>query len=146
MADLSLYPEASTLLDNLSELLECAPPPFIYVHDPTTSARTGAAIRALLAGLPLRHAALDTVCCFSARLVFDSALNALARHVLVWNAGAANWGSERHNESLDAFLHGLRAVPGAGRMVLLVENAARMHAAVPELRAPLARLSELVSA
>jgi origin recognition complex subunit 5 len=160
-ATASLYPEASALLEDLSDLLALSPPPFLYVHDPTTPRRTNSAIDALLTELSssdktLRHASLDAISCFSARIFYDTTINALTHHEPTWESGAANWGTERYNESLDAFLHGIRAAANhvaeeeEGRledvqMVLLVENAERMKDATPELLVPLARLYELVS-
>jgi origin recognition complex subunit 5 len=104
----------------------------------------------------MRYARLDGVACFSSRVLYDSVINKIAKHVPTWDDGGDNWGTERYNESLDAFLHGLRAVSeqvakdqailsNSVRSILLLENAEHMKDSIPELLVPLARLAELVS-
>jgi origin recognition complex subunit 5 len=168
----SEHPGYEALITDLAFLLECAPPPFIYVHDAASPRLAGRAIGGLLnsfstsisgAGASLTYTELDAVVCFNARLFYDTAINALAGWAPKWEDGCANWappGREGHrwNDSLDSFFHGLRAVRdwkialnngGNGRdtqLVLLIERAERLRDSLPELVVPLSRLGELVSA
>lgn len=183
---LSASPEYQTVRSELSALLVSCPPPFIYVHDPDNVRLTAAIIQSTLTDLvsgsadilDLRFAFVNAVACFSPRILFDTALNALAGWTPDWHDGAQNWqghpGAEarRHNENIDAFVHGLQAIPtgaataasstgvnGGGkgkgraqerppatcRMVLIVERAERLKDNLPDLVVPLTRLAELVS-
>lgn len=108
--------------------------------------------------------------CFTARAFYDKALNALAGFQPNWEDGSENWSDEsgqRWNESVDGFVHGLRAVyadavnmgkEGEGsqqtgdrrgdsdvRMILVIERAERLKDTLPDLLVPLTRLAELVS-
>jgi origin recognition complex subunit 5 len=156
-AVLAAHPTHRALLSILSTLLPAAAPPFLYIHDPHTPRLAGCAVRELLASLSasddaFRATTLDGVACFTPKLLFTRTLDALARHVPMW-PDCRSWtgpGGERYDESLDSFLHGLRALesqvradnPGADvRMVLFVDHAERV---LPELLVPLARLAELV--
>jgi origin recognition complex subunit 5 len=128
-----------------------SPPPFIHINDSFTPRRTSAAINSCLSSSDIHYAAIDAIQCFSPRLLFDTALNAFAKHEAEWEDGVQNWGTERHNESLDAFLHELRAV-GASLskqqdaklddllLVLFVENVERWKDSMPEVVVPLTRL------
>ncbi|EPT02035.1 hypothetical protein FOMPIDRAFT_141897 [Fomitopsis schrenkii] len=126
----------------------------------------------------LRYAFADAAACFTPRLFFDTVINALSTHTPSWEDGCENWAGPsgeglRWNESLDTFLHGLRAVaadvekdePGASatlsrkgkarakvngdrrgekcRLVLVVERPERLKDNMPELLVPLTRLAEL---
>ena len=163
------------IASQLLTLVAAHPPPFIYVHDPSTPRVTASAVSSTLRGLQdrpelnLAFAHINAVSCFTPRLLYDNALNALAGWEPAWEDGCANWSgplegtSQRFNESFDGFTHGLRAVwndvlartrqDGHGgkataeqtRLVMLVENADRLKETMPDLLAPLARLAELVS-
>ena len=162
---LNAHPGYEAVLTDLSFLLTCAPPPFIYVHDPTSPRLASGALSALLSYVSsvqpsILHAQVDAVTCFSARLIYDTVINALAGWEPRWEDGCANWAPEgmegqRWNDSLDGFLHGIRAVrrharagkchQEAERMLLVVECAERLRDNVPDLVVPLTRLGELVS-
>ena len=117
-------PEFETVKSHLAALLLSYPPPFIYVHDPDNVRLTTAAIRSTLAHLAsgstelvdLKYASVNAVACFSPRILFDTALNALAGWTPDWRDGAQNWqgppGAEarRYNENFDSFVHGLQAI------------------------------------
>lgn len=121
---LSASPEYETATSELSALLVSYPPPFIYVHDQDNIRLTAATIRSTLTDLvsgsadilDLRCAFLDAVACFSPRILFDTALNALAGWTPRWDDGAQNWqghpgaDARRYNENIDAFIHGLQAI------------------------------------
>lgn len=166
------------LASQITALTSSYPPPFIFVHDPHTPRVASTTVCAALARLQQDHAGLALAhlkcdACFTPRLLYDTALNALAGWVPRWEDGCANWTgplegtSQRYNESVDGFTHGLRAVwnqlqrerAGEGadgqpngragaelRLVLVLENAERLRETMPDLLAPLARLAELVSA
>ncbi|KAI0330642.1 hypothetical protein GY45DRAFT_1323379 [Cubamyces sp. BRFM 1775] len=178
---LAQSPEYEIISAHLSTLLLAYPPPFIFVHDPEHARLTSSVIRTTLDSLAshndshtnLLYAHLDAVACFSPRILFDTALNALARWTPDWEAGALNWSaladSRRYNENVDAFVHGIQAIhaetaaaianvdggKGKGkekttgsrqascRMVLLIERAERLRDNMPELLVPLTRLAEL---
>lgn len=121
---LSASPESDAVRSELCALLVSYPPPFIYIHDPDNVRLTAATIRStltnLVSGSPdileLRYAFVNAVACFSPRILFDTALNALAGWTPDWRDGAQNWhgspGAEarRYNENVDAFVHGLQAI------------------------------------
>lgn len=121
LADRTEYDEATS---HLSALLQSYPPPFIFVHDPENPRLTATSISSALRTLAsepddlvqLRYACVNAVSCFSARIFFDTALNALAGWTPDWQGGAQNWlgpaGAEgrRYNENFDAFVHGVQAV------------------------------------
>ncbi|TCD63312.1 hypothetical protein EIP91_005693 [Steccherinum ochraceum] len=169
-----------TLLAHLSTLIDVAPPPFIHVHDPHTP-RISASLLRTLARRPqtsdpafptphIAYACVNAVACFTPRLFYDTVLNALARWTPKWETGCENWtddSGQRFNESVDGFVHGLRAVHSwlgqsgssskmsakakgkarddgnAVRLVLIVERAERLKDNVPDLIVPLTRLAEL---
>lgn len=158
------HPGYDSLFNHLGTLIASYPPPFISIHDPNTPRLTTQALNALLQTLSDRtptflYARIDGIACFTSRLFYDTALNALARWQPRWEDGCANWSAsgtgaeERYNESLDGFLHGLRAVKTSHvlaakdevRMVLVVGHAERLRENLPELLVPLTRLAELVS-
>ena len=172
------YEEAAS---HLSALLQSYPPPFIFVHDPENPRLAASAVRFTLQNLAsgsselvqLKYACINAVACFSPRILFDTALNALAGWVPDWQSGAQNWlgptgEGRRFNENFDAFMHGLQAIyadtaamgrgsdvgKGKGRasdracptprLVLMVERAERLRDNLPELLVPLTRLAEQV--
>jgi origin recognition complex subunit 5 len=165
----SAHPGYEAALSDLAFLLDCAPPPFVYIQDPNPRL-AGLALAALLAHLSsssptFLHAQVDAIECFNARLFYDTVLNSLAKWEPQWQSGCANWAppgmeGQRWNDSLDSFLHGLRTVqnsrtPRIGNLaeedastpmvVLVVEHAERVRESSLELMAPLTRLGELVS-
>ncbi|KAI0708090.1 origin recognition complex subunit 5 C-terminus-domain-containing protein [Cerioporus squamosus] len=112
---------------HLSALLSSYPPPFIFIHDPETPRLTASVVRSALQSLAskplvadtepcqLKHACINAVACFSGRIFYDTALNALAEWTPDWRDGATNWhgsGAEarRFNENFDAFVHGIQAL------------------------------------
>lgn len=150
------------LLLDIEDLLTTFPPNFIVIHDQRTSNLTANAVNSLLQSFSTKsplflHASIDAIACFTPRLFYDTVINSLAGWTPRWEDGCANWSpsgsEERYNESLDAFLHGLRAVstslPSTSleelRMVLFIENAERLRESMPELLVPLTRLAEVVS-
>lgn len=116
-------PGYENLIFQVTTLVTTYPPPFLYINDPTTPRIASSVLKALLLGcseLPLsaspqiRFAHVNAVACFTARLFYDTVLNAMARWSIKWEEGCENWsgegGGERWNESIDGFLHGLRAI------------------------------------
>ena len=111
----------ANLRSELSELVASYPPPFIYVHDPHTSRIATSTVVSTLStlktnGANIAFAHANAVACFTPRLLYDTALNALAGWSPDWEDGCANWTgplegtSQRFNESFDGFTHGVRAV------------------------------------
>lgn len=166
------------LCDELSTLIAIYPPPFIYINDTICPRLTSSIVASLLDKIDstdpgpskrVHFAKVNAVACFTARLLYDSILNALTKWSPDWNDGCANWSLEgdtqRFNENFDGFIHGLRAVSshlrekargnGKGkermkleadgvRLVIVVEHAERLKETLPELLVPLTRLAELV--
>ncbi|KAL7284243.1 hypothetical protein ACG7TL_001525 [Trametes sanguinea] len=172
--------EYELVSSHLSALLLSYPPSFIFVHDPENARLTASVIRANLETLApqnessvnVTYACINGVACFSPRILFDTALNALARRTPDWEDGALNWSPQadgrRYNDNVDAFVHGIQAIfaervgastrmhaAGKGkekaasasqpttRMVLVIERAERLKDNVPDLLVPLTRLAEL---
>ncbi|KAH9896798.1 origin recognition complex subunit 5 C-terminus-domain-containing protein [Cubamyces lactineus] len=177
---LSQSPEYEIVSAHLSTLLLAYPPQFIFVHDPEHARLTSSVIRSTLDSLAshndshanIYYAHINAVACFSPRILFDTALNSLARWTPDWKDGALNWSASPHgrrfNENVDAFVHGVQAIyadtaaatanvngKGKGkekptesrqascRIVLLIERAERLRDNMPELLVPLTRLAEL---
>ncbi|KAI0360740.1 hypothetical protein OH77DRAFT_1418741 [Trametes cingulata] len=107
---------------HLSALLLSYPPPFIFIHDPENARLTSSVVASTLellasqndAAVDLTYSCLNAVACFSSRVLFDTALNALARWTPDWENGALNWSASadgrRYNENFDAFVHGIQAI------------------------------------
>ncbi|KAG6879298.1 hypothetical protein C0992_003783 [Termitomyces sp. T32_za158] len=165
------------LCDELSTLIATFPPPFIYINDTTCPRITSSIVASLLDKIEstdpgpskrVHFAKVNAVACFTARLLYDSVLNALAKRSPDWNDGRMNrsleGNTQRFNESFDGFIHGLRAVSshlhenarenkkGKERMkleaddvrlVIVVERAERLKETLPEFLVPLTRLAEL---
>ncbi|KAG6815933.1 hypothetical protein H0H87_010093 [Tephrocybe sp. NHM501043] len=169
------------LCDELSTLVSNYPPPFIYINDTTCPKLTASIVGTLLEEINdtdpgpskrVHHAKVNGVACFTARLLYDSILNALSKWNVQWADGCANWNIEgdpqRFNEHFDSFIHGLRALSvqlrekalgkGKGkekergraardvddvRLVIVVERAERLKETLPELLVALTRLAEL---
>jgi origin recognition complex subunit 5 len=135
-------------------------PSFMYLNDTDAIPTTIAVINNVLDHLSsppgpskISYACTDAIACFSARLLSESIINALASWAPQWEDGALNWGADkgmRWNNTFGGFLHGLLAVhaylgtgkEGDVRPVIVVEHAEKL---IPELMAPLMRLPELVS-
>ncbi|RDX41623.1 hypothetical protein OH76DRAFT_188022 [Lentinus brumalis] len=126
-AALADSPHYEFVSSHLSALLSSYPPPFIFIHDPESSRLAASVVRSALQDLAsqplvtdtgltqLKFACVNAVACFSARIIYDTALNALAGWTPDWRDGATNWhgtGAEarRFNENFDAFVHGIQAV------------------------------------
>ncbi|OAX34000.1 putative origin recognition complex, subunit 5-like protein [Rhizopogon vinicolor AM-OR11-026] len=143
--------------------------PFLYITDRYNPRITASLLsqiycnRADTLDCPhIRFARINAVACFTARLLYDTVLNALAGWKVTWDNGCQNWPGEdgqRYNDSIDSFLHGLRRLrnipwegngQGKGKaaeeeptMVLLIERAERLKDNLPDLIVPLTRLAEL---
>jgi origin recognition complex subunit 5 len=180
------FPGNDALISQLTAFITTCPATFTYIHDPYTSRVTASLVNALISSLSavpgddmvpvIASAQVNAVACFTPRLFYDTAVNRLAKWRPRWEDGCENWpggavGGVRYNDSLDGFLHGLRALQtqlssnemeapsprkGKGKarvqngakavkMVLVVDRAERLKDSLPELLVPLARLSELVS-
>lgn len=167
-------------------LISSYPPPFIYINDPVTPRITSSVVKSTLSIIAaasskpssnpqqILYAQVNAVACFTARLLYDSVLNALANWRIEWDRGCENWSADgdmpRWNESLDGFMHGLRAIRAhlgnAGReikqggkskakanqtvesdirIVVVIERAERLSETLPDMIVSLSRLAELVS-
>lgn len=111
----------SDLEHQLSALVVSYPPPFIYVHDPCTTRVATSTVLTTLSnvknnGTNVVFAHINAIACFTPRLLYNNALNALAGWTPSWEDGCSNWTgplegtSQRFNESFDGFTHGLRAI------------------------------------
>ena len=164
---LEKHPGYEKLVSELCTLLPIYSPPFIYINDPMTVRITSEVVNSVLGALspPICFAHVNGVACFTPRLLYDSVLNSLADWHPKWEDGCQNWSVDgdaiRWNESVDGFLHGLRALNAfkskmseeeAGvdgsldqvRMVLVVDRPERLKETLPDLIVPLTRLAELV--
>ncbi|KAH9921804.1 origin recognition complex subunit 5 C-terminus-domain-containing protein, partial [Fomitopsis serialis] len=155
------HPGYEDVTTQLATLLATSPLHFIHVYDPECARIASECLRGLLEHLSeeipcFRYAFANAVACFTPRLFYDTVINALARHTPTWEDGCENWAGpsgegQRWNESIDTFLHGLRAVSKHEqqwgrercRMVLVVERPERLKENTPELLVPLTRLAEL---
>ncbi|KAG1852664.1 putative origin recognition complex, subunit 5-like protein [Suillus subluteus] len=129
--------------------------PFLYITDRHNPRITASLLNQIYRNSedcsPTHFAHINATACFTARLLYDTVLNALAGWEVAWENG--------YNDSIDSFLHGLRnlrnkswqgTAKGNGRtadeepkMVLLVERAERLKDNLPDLIVPLTRLAEL---
>ena len=186
------FPGNDALISQLITLITTCPPTFTYLHDPHTPRPTASLVNTLISSLSaidanssapgddavpiFASAQVNAVASFSPRLFYDTTFNRLAKWRPRWEDGCANWpggtaGGARYNDSLDGFLHGLRALQvqlsgdetevqsprkrrgktreqnkaKAVKMVLVVERAERLRESLPGLLVPLTRLAELVS-
>lgn len=151
-----------SLASTLFSFWTTSPPPCIHICDPTTAQGTAKIIPELL---NVAHQAADTpqifsvqmdaTECITPKILFDRILNGLADWTPDWEDNAQNWApasGERHNHSLDAFVHGLRALYqerlGIGSqqqaiVVVVISFAERLKETVPALINPLTRLADL---
>jgi origin recognition complex subunit 5 len=187
------FPGNDALISQLVTLITTCPPTFTYLHDPHTPRATASLVNTLTSSLSaidaksfapdddavpiIASAQINAIASFSPRLFYDTTFNRLAKWRPRWEDGCENWpggtagGGVRYNDSLDGFLHGLRALqvqlcgdetevksPRKGRgktraqdapkvvkMVLVVDRAERLKESLPGLLVPLTRLAELVS-
>lgn len=118
-------PGFGNLIFQVTSLVTTYPPPFLYINDPTTPRIASSVLKSLLlecSKLPMsacpqiRFAHVNAVACFTARIFYDTVLNTMAEWRVKWDEGCENWSDEsgqRWNESVDGFVHGLRAVYAA---------------------------------
>ena len=186
------FPGNDALISQLITLITTCPPTFTYLHDSHTPRATASLVNSLISSLSaidpnssapgedavpiIASAQVNAVASFSPRLFYDTTFNRLTKWRPRWEDGCANWpggtaGGVRYNDSLDGFLHGLRALQiqlcgdetevrsprkGKGKaraqnktkvvkMVLVVDRAERLKESLPGLLVPLTRLAELVS-
>ena len=187
------FPGNDALISQLITLITTCPPTFTYLHDPHTPRATASLVNTLIPSLSaidansssalgddavpiIASAQVNAVASFSPRLFYDTTLNRLAKWRPRWEDGCGNWpggsaGGARYNDSLDGFLHGLRALQAqlsgdeteaqsprkrrgkvggqnkakVVKMVLVVDRAERLRESLPGLLVPLTRLAELVS-
>lgn len=117
------HPGYEGLVFQVASLVTTYPPSFLYINDPTTPRIASSVLKSTLlecAKLPLnaspriRFACVNAVACITARIFYDTVLNTMARWSVKWEEGCENWSGEnsgqRWNESLDGFLHGLKAI------------------------------------
>ncbi|KAI0049321.1 hypothetical protein FA95DRAFT_1556974 [Auriscalpium vulgare] len=127
-------PNDALLLELHTLLTSGSPPPFVYVHDPSTARATGVRVRTWLHDLssatalssnngtianelpaesPLAPgtlfltAFLSAVSAFTPRLIYDTCLNSLATHMPSWEHGCTNYAA---SAGLDGFIHGLQTL------------------------------------
>jgi origin recognition complex subunit 5 len=168
------FPGSDSLASQLITLITTCPPTFTYLHDPQTPRATASLVNTLISSLsaidakcfaldddivPIIAAAqVNAIACFSPRLFYDTTFNRLAKWRPRWEDRCENWpggagGGVRYNDSLDGFLHGLRALetqlrgdetkvesPHKGRGKTRVQSVVKAVKMVP-----LTRLAELVS-
>ncbi|PPQ85121.1 LOW QUALITY PROTEIN: hypothetical protein CVT25_004221 [Psilocybe cyanescens] len=181
---LRAFPGYEHISYELGTLLSTHPPPFIYIQDTEALTIALGAIDALLRDLAkispsecpskLHYARVDSVACFTSRLLYESVINSIVGWEPDWEDGCENWaaaeGDVRWNKNLDSFLHGLQTAhhhlsrkngasagsssKGKGkqidsgydnvRLVIVIERVERLKDTLPELVVPLTRLAELV--
>lgn len=160
------YPGYEKFTSHITSVTSSYVLPFLYItdrHNPRITASLLNQIYRNSEDCSSTHLAhINATACFTARLLYDTVLNALAGWEVAWENGCQNWPGEdgkRYNDSIDSFLHGLRnlrnkywegTAKGNGRtadeepkMVLLVERAERLKDNLPDLIVPLTRLAEL---
>ena len=161
-AILKEHPGRETLITTLHTYWTTFSPPFLHIYDPTTPQNTVQIVRALLSLIreqvssSLLSIVLDATECVTPKLMFDRILNGLAEWTPDWNAGVVNWASssgERYGGSLDAFIHGIRALhrdkvketlASSLSMIIVITNAERLKENAPGIIVPLMRLRDLV--
>ncbi|KAG6373225.1 putative origin recognition complex, subunit 5-like protein [Boletus reticuloceps] len=169
------HPGYTSFITHFTTLASTHPPPFIYVTDTNNPRITTSVIDAIFHGVssipgapPTQYAHVNAVACITPRVFYDTVLNVLAGWTPSWKNGCQVWpgdDSQRYNDSIDSFLHGLRRLhlerttdsskgKGKGKavaskseqdpsMVILIERAERLSESLPELIVPLSRLAEL---
>ncbi|KIM24954.1 hypothetical protein M408DRAFT_331435 [Serendipita vermifera MAFF 305830] len=161
---LQRWPGRESLASTLFSFWTTSPPACVHICDPTTAQGTAKMFPELLKAAHeatdtprIFSVQLDATECISSKLVFDRILNGLADWTPSWEDGAQNWApasGERHNHSLDAFVHGLRALyqerlgidsQQQANMIIFISFAERLRESVPTLINPLTRLADLTS-
>ncbi|KAG0697046.1 OPT oligopeptide transporter protein-domain-containing protein [Suillus ampliporus] len=160
------FPGHEKFITHITSITSSFTLPFLYItdrHNPRITASVLDQIYRNSADCSsTRFAHINVAACFTARLLYDTVLNALAGWEVSWENGCQNWPDEdgkRYNDNIDSFLHGLRNLrntfwegqgKGKGRavdeeptMVLLIERSERLKDNLPDLVVPLTRLAEL---
>ncbi|KAG1865655.1 OPT oligopeptide transporter protein-domain-containing protein [Suillus tomentosus] len=160
------FPGYEKFISHITSVTSTFVLPFLYITDRRNPRITASLLNQICCNSgdcsPTHFAHINATACFTARLLYDTVLNALARWEVAWENGCRNWPGEdgkRYNDSVDSFLHGLRNLrnkswegkaKGNGRtvdeepnMVLLIERAERLKDNLPDLIVPLTRLAEL---
>ena len=164
------FPGYDKLITHITSVTSSFVIPFLYITDCHNPRITASVLDRIYRNSAdtldcphIRFAHINAVTSFTARLLYDTVLNALAEWEVTWENGCQNWPGEdgqRYNDSIDSFLHGIRHLrnkPWEGNdkgkleaeeepmMVLLIERAERLKDNLPDLIVPLTRLAELVS-
>lgn len=160
------FPGYEKFISHITSVTSTFVLPFLYITDRRNPRITASLLNQICCNSgdcsPTHFAHINATACFTARLLYDTILNALAKWEVAWENGCQNWPGEdgkRYNDSIDSFLHGLRNLrnkswegkaKGNGRivdeepnMVLLIERAERLKDNLPDLIVPLTRLAEL---
>ncbi|KAF9235741.1 putative origin recognition complex, subunit 5-like protein [Melanogaster broomeanus] len=174
------HPGYTTFITRLTTLASVYLPPFIYLTDTNNPRVTASVVDAIFEDIssisdapPTYYAHINAVACFTARIFYDTVLNALAGWKPSWDNRCQVWpgdDTQSYNDGIDSFIHGLRrlrvelmgAPPAHGKgkgkgkgkavaavsgeeptMVLLIESAERLYESLPDLIVPLTRLAEL---
>lgn len=160
------FPGYEKFISHITSVTSTFVLPFLYITDRRDPRITASLLNRICRNSgdcsPTHFAHINATACFTARLLYDTVLNALAKWEVAWENGCQNWPGEdgkRYNDSVDSFLHGLRNLrnkswegraKGNGRtvdeepnMVLLIERAERLKDNLPDLIVPLTRLAEL---
>ncbi|THV00858.1 hypothetical protein K435DRAFT_818207 [Dendrothele bispora CBS 962.96] len=147
-----------TTIAQVVSLIQLSSFPFIFVNDLTSARLTATSLIANLdAKQNIQTVRIDAIVCFTPRLIFDTVINGFTHWEPSWDDGCMNWSpddqqlNKRYNDSLDAFLHGLKDMQShlskknqiPPRMVLVVEYPERLKEGMPETLVPLTRLREL---
>ncbi|KAF7792653.1 hypothetical protein EIP86_003750 [Pleurotus ostreatoroseus] len=164
------------VIQELMDLLEAYPPPFVFINDPITPRLSASILRSRLGQ---KHSAqktnifcacVDASSCFSPKILYDTIINSLASWVPDWADGCSNWAGpsdmqgSRDTGSFDGFISALHSIWDTlnecnvnvrrqtvadaceTRLAIFVEHAERLKETMPDLMVPLTRLAELVSA
>lgn len=117
------HPGYHDLISQVTQLVTTFPPPFVFVNDPTTLRIASKVLHSILEGCSetpqdaapsIRFAHVNAIACFTARIFYDTVLNAMARWNVRWEDGCENYSGDgsgqRWNDSVDGLVHGLRAI------------------------------------
>ncbi|KIO21027.1 hypothetical protein M407DRAFT_219477 [Tulasnella calospora MUT 4182] len=148
-------------LNQLAELLQLHPPPFIFIHDPLHSRPTPSSFlhnslhNSTSQSMPVR---IDCNACLTSKMLFHAIINEVTSWVPELNTkGRATSWFNRHvskwDRSLDSFVEALKAAFDEtigtlgtrtnANLILLFENVERLKETLPALIVPLTRLCEL---